>query len=160
MFDFSKDLPFEEKIFWAHVLRRAVFDYILFKGIAKRSMDWKRAVQYLFSPGLQYDNGLSFEEVCSLFGWDAGHLRRVIPKLTRSDVKKMENAQIREDFLYDAVAVAVEQTEKWETENFAVPFLPLAQYTKEYREMLRVKKVARRRPILSPMPVVQWQMAM
>jgi hypothetical protein len=159
MFDFSKDLPFSERIFWAHVLRRAVFDYVLFKGVGSRKLDWQRAFQYLFSPGLLYENGLSFEEVCGLFGWDPDHLRRVIPKLTRADIKKMETSSTREDFVYDEVAVAVEQTERWKTENFAVPFLPLSQYNREYRNKLMLKKVARHRPMLSPVPVVQWQMA-
>jgi len=159
MFDFSKNLPFEERIFWAHVVRRAVFDYILFKGVGARKLDWQRAFQYLFSPGLRYENGLSFEEVCGLFGWDPDHLRRVIPKLTRADIKKMETSQIREEFIYDEVAVAVEQTERWKTENFAVPFLPFSQYNKEYCYRLRVKKVRNRRPMLSPVPMVQWRVA-
>jgi hypothetical protein len=61
---------------WAAVLRRAVFDYVLYKGVRQHSLEWKYAFRYIFSEKQEYDNGLSFEEVCELFAWDADYLRR------------------------------------------------------------------------------------
>jgi len=151
------DLPHDVRMLWAAVLRRAVFDYVLYKGVRSHSLDWKRAFQYVFVEGQHYENGLSFEEVCEMFHWDADYLRRLTTMLTRDDIKKMETTQFREDFVFDAVKVVVEQTEKWKTANFAAPFLPLYQYSAEYRERLRPKVVRRETFIGSSLHMVQWQ---
>jgi len=152
-----ENVPHDAKMLWASVLRRAVFDYVLYKGVLSHSLDWKRAFQYVFVEGQRYDNGLSFEEVCDIFGWDAGYLRRLTTKLTRDDIKKMETTQFREDFVFDAVKVVVERTEKWKTANFAAPFLPLYQYSAEYRERLRPRVVRRETFFVSTLHMVQWQ---
>jgi len=160
MFCYAKDLPFSERMFWAAVLRRAVFDYVLYKGSRRHALDWKRAAQYIFEPGLRYENGLSFEEVCELFSWEADYLRRMTTQLTRSDIKKMETTQLRGEFVYDAASSVVRQTERWKTENFATPFLPLYhRYTEEYREKFRPKVVGREDLKLGAVPMVQWQSA-
>jgi len=158
MFSYARDLPFSEKMFWAAVLRRAVFDYVLYKGVRRHALAWKHAAQYIFEPGLRYENGLSFEEVCELFDWNAGYLRRMTTQLTRADIKKMETTQLREEFVYDAAASVVRQTERWKTENFATPFLPLYRYNEEYREKFR-PKVVERETLLGSIPMVQWQAA-
>jgi hypothetical protein len=142
---------------WAAVLRRAVFDYVLYKGSRQHSLEWKRAFQYIFVDGYRRDGGLSFSDVCDLFGWDAGYLQRLTTKLTRSDIKKMEVTQLREDFVFDAVDVVVSQTEKWKTANFAAPFMPLYQYSEEYRERLLPKVIRKETFFLSTPPVVRWQ---
>ena len=143
MFALKDDLPFSYKMLWASVLRRSVFDYILYKGVRCHSLEWKRAFQYIFLPDQKYENGLSFEEVCELFNWDPGYLRRVTTKLTRADVKRMETTQFREEFVYDAVKTVVEQTERWKSEKFAAPFLPLYQYSDSYRDRLKPRTVYR-----------------
>jgi hypothetical protein len=69
----------------------------------------------------------------------------------------METTQFREDFVFDAVKVVVDKTEKWKTANFAAPFLPLYQYNAEYRELLR-PRVVRRETFFSSTPsMVRWQ---
>ena len=152
----SADLPFEEKMLWACVLRRAVFDYVLYKGVRSMSIEWKKAYQYVFSPGLEYENGLSFEEVCELFNWDPEYLRRLTLKLTREDVKKMETSQFRGDFTFDQVAAVVERTKRWESSGFAVPFCPMYELNKEYRDMYRPKVIHKERFLEVSVPMVRW----
>jgi hypothetical protein len=135
-FVLKEEAPFEEKILWAAVLRRAVFDYVLYKGVRAHSLEWKRAFQYIFSEGVRYEVGLSFEDVCGLFGWEPGYLRRLVTRLTRADVKKMEIGQVRSEFLFNLVASAVERTQRWASFKAAVPFFPKFDYSQEYREAL------------------------
>jgi hypothetical protein len=158
-FKYAKELPFSDRMLWAAVLRRAVFDYVLYKGVRSHSIEWKKAFQYIFTEGLRYENGVSFEEVCELFGWNPDYLRRLTTMLTRSDIKKMETTQFREDFVYDIVKVAVEQTEKWKTSNFAAPFLPLYKFNKEHREKLRPRVISRESFLGTSLQMVQWQEA-
>jgi hypothetical protein len=150
-------VPHSDRMMWAAVLRRAVFDYVLYKGVRAHSLEWKRACQYVFSVGLRYDNGLSFEEVCDLFGWDPGYLRRLTTKLTREDIKKMETTQFREDFVYDVVKVVVEQVEKWKTNHFAAPFLPQYKFSVEYRKRMRPRVIHRESFLRSTIHMIQWQ---
>jgi len=150
-------LSHSDRMLWAAVLRRAVFDYVLYKGVRQHSLEWKHAFRYIFTEGQEYDNGLNFEEVCDLFNWDADYLRRLTTKLTRDDIKKMETTQFREDFVFDAVKVVVDQTEKWKTASFAAPFLPLYQYAAEYRERFRPRVVRRETFFNSTPSMVRWQ---
>jgi hypothetical protein len=150
----ARDIPFEIKIFWAAVLRRAIFDYVLYKGVRSKSLDWKRAYQYVFTPGLRYEDGVSFEEVCQLFSWDPDYLRRMTTKLTRDDIKKMEPSHFREEFVFDIVAAMVERRERWETSGFAVPFCPTYDHNDEYREVLALKTIPRQSNISTPL--VKW----
>jgi hypothetical protein len=156
MFVYCRDVPFEEKMLWASVLRRAVFDYVLYRGVRQHSLEWKRAFQYVFTPNQKYDNGFSFDEVCELFGWDPDYLRRKVTTLTRADVKKIETSQVREEFVFDIITSAAEQTERWKTENFAAPFLPLYKYALSYRDQMK-PRVVRRETFLCMIPRVQWQ---
>lgn len=157
----KRNLSHDTRMLWHAVLRRAVYDYVLYKGVRAHSLEWKRASQFLFIEEKCRDAGLTFEEVCDIFSWDADYLRRLTTMLTRSDVKKMETTQFREDFVFDVVKVVVEQTEKWKTSNFAAPFLPLYHYSPEYREQLR-PKVIRKETFFNLAyfnPMVQWQIA-
>ena len=146
---------------WAAVLRRAVFDYVLYKGCGSHKMEWQLAAQYIFEEDMEYDNGLSFEEVCELFGWDPGYLRRLSNKLQRSDIKKLEFNTYREDFcLPDDLAVAADRRERWKVARGSVPlFLPY-HYVQEIREKLSLKPVtwSLLPQGLNP-PMVRWQMA-
>ncbi len=155
--EYLDSVQFGDRMLWAAVLRRAVFDYVLYKGVRARSIEWKRAFQYIFTEGLRYENGVSFEEVCEMFGWDPDYLRRLTTKLTRADIKKMETTQFREDFVYDLVKVSVEQTEKWKTANFAAPFLPLYKFNKEHREKLRPRVISRETFLGAAVKTLQWQ---
>jgi hypothetical protein len=155
--EFGRGLAFGDRMLWAAVLRRAVFDYVLYKGVRSRSIEWKRAFQYVFTEGQRYENGVSFEEVCEMFGWDPDYLRRLTTQLTRADIKKMETTQFREDFVYDVVKVAVEQTEKWKTTNFAAPFLPLYKFNKEHREKLSPRVISKETFFGATVQTLNWQ---
>ena len=155
-FVLKNDVPFEEKILWAAVLRRAVFDFVLYKGVRAHSLEWKRAFQYLFTEDVKYEAGLSFEEVCELFGWEPDYLRRLVTQLTRADVKKMEVGQMRSEFMFNLVASAVERTQKWTSFRAAVPFFPKFDYSPEYRRALE-PWVVREESYRSSVPKVQWQ---
>lgn len=156
-FEYARDIPYEEKMLWANVLRRAVFDYALYKGVRSHRLEWQRACQYVFTVGLRYEDGVSFEEVCELFNWDPNWIRRLVTKLTRADIKKMETTQFREDFVFDVVQAVVENTERWKTSNFAAPFLPLYHYNAEYREKMKPRTVYRESILQTSAPIVQWQ---
>lgn len=152
------DISFEHKILWVSVLRRAVFDYVLYKGSGTHSIEWKRAFQYVFDKGVRYENGVSFEEVCDLFGWDPDYVRKLATKLTKSDIKKMETTQFREDFVFDVVESVVRQTERWKTSSFAIPFLPHHKYNESYREEVAPRVVSKETySSRLPPPMIQWQ---
>jgi hypothetical protein len=78
-----------EKMLWASVLRRAVFDYVIYKGVRRKRLDWMKAHQYIFSEGARHENGLTFNEVCALFGWDPDYVRRLTHGMARSDIKRL-----------------------------------------------------------------------
>lgn len=162
----KRDLSYDVRMLWHAVLRRAVFDYVLYKGVRAHSLEWKRAFQFLFTDGTSYviqdedrsqRTGITFEEACEIFDWDPDYFRRLTTKLTRGDIKKMETTQFREDFVFDVVRVVVEQTERWKTTRFAAPFLPLYNYSSEYRERLRPRVVLREAPFHWAPHMVQWQ---
>jgi len=139
---------------WVSVLRRAVFDYVLYKGVAARKLDWQRAFQYIFTKGLRYDNGLSFEEVCSLFSWDPDYLRRLTLQLTRADIKRLETSSFKDDFSEDLVSSIVEKSGRWKDSNSALPFYP--RMVDEFIYMAPTK-VVRKETLARKAPLVQWQ---
>lgn len=170
MFILKEDVPFGVKMLWASVVRRAIFDYVLYKGVGSQSMLWKRAFQYLFVDELEYDNSLSFEQVCSLFNWDHNYLRRLIIKLTRSDIRRMENDKVREEFVDDPsleylkdiqnmISEMVRNASTWEKFNFAVPFLPPSNHSKTYEEEMTPKLVRKESYLRTSAPMVEWQAA-
>ena len=153
-YQFREEIPVKARMLWASVLRRAVFDYVLYKGVRAKRLDWQRAFQYIFTKGIRYENGLSFEEVCSLFDWDPGYLRRLSLQLTRSDIKRLETSSFKDDFNEDLVATIVRKSGKWKTSNFALPFYP--RMVDEFVHMAPTK-VVRKETLARKVPLVQWQ---
>jgi len=150
----SSEIPSRIKLFWAHVLRRAVFDYVLYQGVGHRKIDWQRAASYIFTPDLRYENGVSFEEVCELFGWDPGYIRRLTTQLTRSDIKRMETSSFKEDLTQDVFAAMVKKTSRWRTTNFALPFYP--RMIDDFSS-IAPPRVVRRETLVQKVPLVPWQ---
>lgn len=135
---------FDNKMFWNSVLRRAVFDYVLYKGVKSQRRDWKWAKEYIFD-GAYYDGGgdpdawgLSFDHVCGLFGWDPEYLRRIAKTLTRSDIKKLESSKFRDLFVLDAAEFIISMVVRWSHGNPA-PFMTRRQYSKDYRKPFILK---------------------
>ena len=154
MFTMTNEIPSNAKLLWAHVLRRAVFDYVLYKGVGKRKMDWQRAYQYIFVPNQKFDDGFNFEEVCEMFGWDPDYLRRMTTKLVRSDVKRMETSSFKDELTQDVVALFVQKSGRWKTSNFALPFYP--RLVDEFVHTPETRTV-RREILSSPVPMVKWR---
>jgi hypothetical protein len=139
---------------WAAVLRRAVFDYVLYKGIRKHKLVWQRAYQYIFTLDQEYDNGLGFEEVCELFGWDPDYLRRLTTKLTRDDIKRMETSSFRDEYTQEVVESFVRNVGRWKTANFAIPLYP--RMVDEYTPVTEVR-VVRQKSMIQHTPIVRWE---
>ena len=147
------EIPARGKMLWAAVLRRAVFDYVLYKGVRKHRLLWKRAYQYVFTIDQQYDNGLGFEEVCELFGWDPDYIRRLTVRLTREDVKRMETASFKDEFMQNDLEAAVKNSGRWKTSGFAIPFYP--RMVNDFIVLSPVRMVDPEKGRINP-PLVDW----
>jgi hypothetical protein len=179
-FQLTRELPARAKMMWASVLRRAVFDYVLYKGVAKRQREWQLAYQYIFVPNQEYENGLSFEEVCDLFGWEPDYLRRLAVQLHRSDIKRLEVSSFKDELTQESVEVVVKKVSRWKCARFATPFYPrmLDEYTSGVKVVRREKvelercvwpakatpvrsktRTVRREVISGKIPMVQWATA-
>jgi hypothetical protein len=97
----------EDKVLWAGVLRRAVFDYVLYRGSGKHRLQWKKAHVFIFGGG-RVEDGLTFEEVCSLFTWDPDYLRRMTKSMTRADIKKLYALSLKDDMFGNTIAERAE----------------------------------------------------
>jgi hypothetical protein len=179
-FQLKRELPARAKMLWASVLRRAVFDYVLYKGVARKQREWQYAYQYIFIKDQEYENGLSFEQVCDIFGWHPDYLRRMATQLTRADIKRLEVSSFKDELTQEAVECVVKKVSRWKTSKFATPFYPkmLDDFTPGVKTV-RIEKVELCRyvglPTVTPIkgnvktvrkeilttnpPLVQWQVA-
>lgn len=148
------DIPPRMKLLWAAVLRRAVFDYVLYKGCGEFKMEWQNAFNYIFSEEQEYENGFSFEEVCALFSWEPGYVRRLATKLTRSDIKRLETSSFKGDFFQKEVELVVKDFEKWTHCSCALPFYPrmLSEFTS-----IQEPKVVQKKSQIHKVPLVPWR---
>jgi len=130
---------FAEKMLWLSVLRRAIFDYVLYKGVGKYKRRWQLARRYIFQEDIEYDDTLGFQQVCDLFGWESGHIRRMCSSLRRSDIKKLEAMRFRADF--DPGTMLQPIKELWVEVEAPVPFLAPHNYSKDYQAAIRLHRV-------------------
>lgn len=157
-FDVKNDL-FPEKMLWLGVLRRAIFDFVLYDGKGVMRLTWKRACQFLFvDDAVCYDGGLTFEEVCGLFGWDHEYIRRCIRKLTRTDVRKLESSRFKEEFMFNALSTVVEGFVRWDNSFMSAPTFDAYRYSSMYRDMLIPKSIKRAAADIYT-PMVKWDLA-
>jgi len=157
-FSNAEALPYSDKMLWLGVLRRAVFDYVLYNGVRSHRIEWQKAYRYVFQEGIRYENGLSFEEVCGLFGWEPSYLRRLTLKLERSDIKKIEYGAYREALTFqDFLALAADAREKWNVTKAALPLFAPYNYPEDVREKLKLKACPR--SYLGSIPRVKWDSA-
>lgn len=161
-FVLASDIPLRAKKFWVQVLRRAVFDYVLYKGMGSKRRQWQSAFNYIFLVDQKYDDlpggetVFGFEEVCGMFGWDPDYLRRLTTQLTRSDIKRMEMSSFENEFTQDILAAFVRDSCRWKTSMSAVPFYPrmIDDFTPTPETVVIRREVLSRR-----VPMVQWQAA-
>jgi hypothetical protein len=156
MWEFEDATNTGEKLLWASVLRRSVFDYVQYKGKGKFEMKWKRANRFLF--GDEKEGDVSFDEVCAMFGWEPEYVRRVIKKLDRSDMKVIEPSRFKDDYkqYYDEPETSRHSRCTWECTKMAVMIMPWFLYSKHYREGL-IPKPVKPDPIPLTSPLVCWQ---
>lgn len=161
-FILSSDIPLRAKKFWVQVLRRAVFDYVLYKGVGAKKKQWQSAFNYIFLADRRYEDletgepAFGFEEVCGLFGWEPDYIRRLTTQLTRADIKRMEMSSFEGEFSQDVLAAFVRESCRWKTSRFAVPFYPrmVDEFTPTPATRVIHKEVLSERT-----PMVQWQAA-
>ena len=154
-----KNKHFPEKMMWLGVLRRAIFDYVLYDGKGSMRLTWKRARQFLFVEGaVCYEGGLTFEQICGLFGWEHTYVRRLTLKLTRTDVRKLESSRFKEEFVFNALSTVVEGFVRWDNSFMAAPRLESYRYSPRFRRML-TPHLVRRAFSGTTTPLVKWGMA-
>jgi hypothetical protein len=151
---FQSELPPRAKMLWAHVLRRAVFDFVLYKGVRKERRKWRCANRYIFSPGLRYTNGLSFEEVCDVLGWDPDYIRRLTKKLTRADIKKMATEELKEEFNQNILNSCPADLLRWKKVRSSLPI-----YARMVDEFTPIgdTEVVWQETLSRAAPVVRWE---
>lgn len=143
-----------EKTLWAYVVRRAVFDYVLYRGQGSHRMEWQTSAHYLFGEefpemddvgedfGITDLGGdcLTLEQTCGLFGWDPDRIRRLAKTMTRPDIKKFESDQLR-DILDSERFELVTLTPRWDGyAAYAPPLTPL-NYTGAALEQIKLIRV-------------------
>ena len=162
-FTLSCDIPLRAKKLWVQVLRRAVFDYVLYKGVGAKRKQWQSAFNYIFSVHQQYEDlpggerAFGFEEVCGMFGWEPDYIRRLTTQLTRDDIKRMEMSSFEEEFSQDTLAEFVRRSGRWRvSQAAALPFYP--RMMDEFSPTPRAY-VVQKETLSRPAPIVQWSMA-
>ena len=158
--DVSRILP-GEKLLWAGVLRRAISDYALYRGVAKHKLNWQRAHRFIFCgvPFGDDSDGLTFEEVCGLFNWHPDYIRRKVKELRREDVKKLEASSFRDCF--DEGTPCVAESPRWK-DGQAVPYFVPTNYGRDARESMKLKEIFVSPPAKRPesiVPLVRWALA-
>ena len=152
-----KNNSFPEKMMWLGVMRRAIFDYVLYRGCGPWSLECRLASQFIFVDDTKYEGGLNCEEVCGLFGWDVEYIRSLVKKLSRADIRKLESSKFKEEFLVDYLSVIVESFVRWSTfPGLVTPFLTNRRYAPEYRELFRLKTIPNSEMPRAKPSVVRW----
>lgn len=147
-----------EKTLWVYVLRRAIYDYVLYRGQGDHELEWKTACSYIFGeqfldmPELPDEEelllegcpedvfSLTFEEVCGLFGWDPDDVRRITRRMTRDQIKKFESDQLH-DLLDNHQVQIVSLTPIWSGTGSSAPSLTPLNYSRDYIDQLRLQSL-------------------
>lgn len=158
MFEIMDRAYVGERLMWVSVLRRAVFDYVQYKGSAKKELEWKRANRFLFGDPKESEDGASFEDICAMFGWEPSYIRRIIKSLDRSDMKMLEPSRFKDEFKMDSSMPDAPDGRRWASVDGAIPLLTWLTYSRQYREQLKPKPVAEA-PSRQIFGLVQWQVA-
>jgi hypothetical protein len=149
-----------EKMLWLAVLRRAVFDYVLYNGSGHHRYEWQKAYQYIFVELQDYENGFSFEQVCDFFNWDPEYIRGLTKRLTRADIKKMEHGTAREDLNFqDKLALYSEISNRWTSAKASVPRFPPYNFPHELRKDFSPELVYRHSTKTVFVPLINWAIA-
>lgn len=131
-----------DRMLWLCVLRRTVFDYVLYKGSGKHKLKWQQANAFIFP--LDEDDapcmaGLTFDEICALFSWEPDYLRRLTKELKREDIRKLESTKFRDEI--DDLAISNIERMTWSNVKAPTPFLTPQRYNDELKRVLAPKVV-------------------
>lgn len=151
---------FQLKLFWVSVLRRAVFDYVLYKGIGSHRREWQNAYRFIFTDVVAHheDMGLSFEDICYTMGWEPDYIRRLTLEMTRADIKKMEVNGFKEVLSFqEKLAMVADNNSRWEGSRFAIPKFPPYNFPPELRKCFELKPVYQTYERTPPSLEVKWQ---
>ena len=131
-----------DRLLWAAVVRRAIHDFVLYKGLRRKSLDWKRAHQYLFGKEIRCENGLSFEDVCAILDWDPDYVRKLTNMMQRSDiVKSTPKKQVAKKPVVEEMEIQAKKMNRWQKTSY--PYLPF------WKPEVRMSRSAE-------VPFVQW----
>lgn len=111
-----------DRLLWAAVVRRAIHDFVLYKGVRRKSMDWKRAHRYLFGPGVRHEAGLSFEDVCLILDWSPDYVRKLTLMMQRSDIMKSTPKKRTVKPVVEEMKDQAKKMSRWK--KTAYPYLP------------------------------------
>jgi hypothetical protein len=136
-------IDFGEKMLWLCALRRSIFDYVLYKGSGRHRLQWQKAYQFIFESKPRDDDGLSFDDICALFNWPPEYIRRLINKLERADLKKIETTKFRDEFCDMDDSKFIVHVLHWDLTGFSVPFFPPSNYADRIQSQLRLRPVPR-----------------
>ena len=140
MFIDAVDFAVEDKLLWYSVLRRAIFDYALYRDNPKQKVRWVEADKYIFGTEDREDGGLSFDEVCALFGWDPDYIRRLTLQLDKTNIRRLEN-NIKSEMDHKPEYVIPRKT--WTTFSGAsVCFIPSFFFSTSVWEQVSPKKLS------------------
>lgn len=134
---------FSEKMMWLNVVRRAIFDYVLYKGAGRNEMPWKRAYAFLFldEHEEEVEDGLSFEDICGLLDWNIEYVRRLIKSMDRSNVRRLESSKFRHEFSTEFAPTAdSSRAPEWD-EGVSVPFFRWLTYSPLYQRPLKLRVI-------------------
>ena len=148
-FAFDDGLTWQEKVLWMSVLRRAIFDYVLYKGNSQHRLEWQRANQFIFGI-CDSRMEITFTDICNMFAWDPEYIRKLMGRLTRADVKQFDNTVLLDDnpTFQTLVTKAITQRPKWRIVSSSTPIL-----------ILTVNQLFLSRPKRKIRPYARWQAA-
>lgn len=141
-----------ELLLWAWVLRRAIHDYVLYKGVGAHRLRWQESALFIFGKeslkGHQLDDelvlnqkpALTFEEICEIMGWDPDFVRRKTRELDRNQIKKIETTKLLEDLDNNPPTAPIRTL--WRN-GFPVPFLSHFRYSPVLRRQLVPRRLER-----------------
>ena len=159
MFVDADDSTFQLKLFWAAVLRRAVFDYVLYRGVGSKKLEWQYAYKFIFTDSEVHheDESFGFEDICNTMGWEPDYIRRLTLKMTRADIKKMETNSLKEVVSFqDKLAMVASNTERWSKNGGTVPTFAPYNYPPELRKCFEPQPVYQVYERSMPSVVVRW----
>jgi hypothetical protein len=147
---------FEEKMMWLNVMRRSIFDYVLYKGKKKHELVWRKANRFIFGPQEDHGDRLNFDQICGLFNYNPDYIRRQVKGLQRTDIRRLEAMKFKDEFKQDNAEPSMVTPGRFETTESTVPPFSHHMYSRDFWSEVKPRKVPMELPRA---PIVQWSIA-